>query len=209
MDKDRFDKSKDIAQILSLIAVPLLIAWFGWNIQSATKEREIRRDYVQIAISILSNNGANADLRKWAVRVLRENSPTPFSESLSLALADGVASLGTPFTPQSGRVGLAQALQAPHVAASPEVVNHNLDKWQGELAVAAANGKKLDPALAKVFADQMSEYAALAEHAREDAAKLEYLQRLAEDAAPLAKRQADPAPGMPDTASAPVQPAPR
>nr|WP_238935331.1 hypothetical protein [Pseudomonas typographi] len=58
------------------------------------KEKEVRRDFVQIAISVLSNQqGAGDDkaqLKSWASRVLASMSPVPFddAEFKSLLIAE-------------------------------------------------------------------------------------------------------------------------
>lgn len=93
MQKDWLDKTKDLAQIISLIAVPILLALLGWIVQTATKDRELNRDYVQLAVSVLSDQKASGDMRTWAVAVLRENSPVPFGSAQAAALASGASSL--------------------------------------------------------------------------------------------------------------------
>lgn len=93
MAKDRLDIAKDLAQIASLLAVPILVAWFGWWVQSSLKESEIRRDYVQMAMTILSSQGADPDVRTWAVEVLQQNSPVPLNYGAVNRLANGQSQL--------------------------------------------------------------------------------------------------------------------
>lgn len=98
--KDGFDKLQSIAQILSLLAIPVLVAIFGWKIQEEMKDKEVRRDFVQIAISVLSSPQAagdnNAQLRHWASRVLASMSPVPFDdmEFAALLAAESGKALG-------------------------------------------------------------------------------------------------------------------
>lgn len=88
--KDNFDKLQSIAQILSLLAIPVLVAIFGWKIQEEMKEKEVRRDFVQIAISVLSSpqgmDDGKAQLRHWASRILASMSPVPFDDGEFKAL---------------------------------------------------------------------------------------------------------------------------
>jgi hypothetical protein len=74
-EKDRWDKFK----IIALIAVPLVIGFFGHSINSTLKQREIEVKYVEIAVSILREKPSEqtAGLRDWAVEVLRSYSPIP------------------------------------------------------------------------------------------------------------------------------------
>lgn len=89
MAKDRLEKAKDWAHIVATIAVPILVAYFGYQIQSAVKDREIRRDYVQIATGILSSKDSKLALRTWAVEVLSAHSPIALSADLKRALESG------------------------------------------------------------------------------------------------------------------------
>jgi hypothetical protein len=70
-----------ISTIVATIAVPVLIAFFGWLIQSRIADQSVQRDYVQMALSVLSKPATEKDqaLRAWAVKVLSKSSPVPFS----------------------------------------------------------------------------------------------------------------------------------
>jgi len=89
MSKDTLDKAKDIAQIVSMIAVPAVVAVFGWMIQTTIKDRELQRDYLQISVSMLSSKDTKEPLRKWAAEVFRQNSPVLLGDVLVLELANG------------------------------------------------------------------------------------------------------------------------
>jgi len=79
--KDTLDKAKTIANIISLVAVPVILAVFGSLLQTAIKDREIRRDYVQLSVQILSqpNTAETNEIRHWARSVLTAHSPVPMS----------------------------------------------------------------------------------------------------------------------------------
>lgn len=123
--KDGLDKAKDIAQIVSLIAIPLVVAVLGMSIQSTLKNNEIRRDYVQIAVGILSAPDVDSEIREWATQVLQENSPTPFGNSVSKGFSRGIY-----ITP--GIPAPAGDLMAPEPTGSEYLssVSENMSRWE-------------------------------------------------------------------------------
>ncbi len=48
---------ESFSRIVSLVAIPVLIAAFGWNIQKGVTDRTVAKDYVQLAVSILNSTG--------------------------------------------------------------------------------------------------------------------------------------------------------
>ena len=82
MQKETLEKCQIIANIFAVVAIPVLVGIFGWVIQNQMKEKEMRRDFVQIAISVLSekssNDNRNVNLKKWAARLLAQSSPVEF-----------------------------------------------------------------------------------------------------------------------------------
>lgn len=87
-EQGTLEKLQTIATILSLLAVPLITAWFGYKIQENLSNQSIKKDYVQMAVNILSQpkKPNDEDLRKWSVDVLSKNSPVPFNQNLSRQL---------------------------------------------------------------------------------------------------------------------------
>lgn len=67
--------------IFAAIAVPVLVAFFGWQIQRGVSSQQINRDYVTMAVEILKREptAQDAGLRQWAVKVINDTSPIPFS----------------------------------------------------------------------------------------------------------------------------------
>ena len=90
-ERDFLDKFQTLASIASAIAIPLVIALFGWVIQSKIADQAAQRDYVSLAIGILNNpkNQGNDELKSWAVAVLDKTAPIPFSVGLRQKLATG------------------------------------------------------------------------------------------------------------------------
>ncbi|RIJ02223.1 hypothetical protein DXK93_18800 [Achromobacter sp. K91] len=91
MARERLERTKDVAQIISLICVPILVAFFGWQFQAAEKDKEVRRDYVQLAISALTSERSSSETREWAAAVLSEFSPVPLGPRQASALKKGEA----------------------------------------------------------------------------------------------------------------------
>ena len=83
MQKETLEKYQIIANIFAVIAIPVLVGVFGWVIQNHRNQKEIRRDFVQIAISVLSDKtkseNGDVNLKGWAVRLLANSSPVEFT----------------------------------------------------------------------------------------------------------------------------------
>jgi hypothetical protein len=88
MNQESLNKWQSIASIAASIAIPLILAIVGYIVQDKISTEGLRKDYVQIAISILKER-QDEDLRKWAVKVLDENSPIPFSNDVRMKLEKG------------------------------------------------------------------------------------------------------------------------
>lgn len=90
-EKETLDKAHSLASTISLIVIPVVIAIVGYSIQASISEQNIKKDYVQIAISILADpkTPRETDLRNWAVDVLSKNSPVPFTPKLKEKIAQG------------------------------------------------------------------------------------------------------------------------
>ncbi len=88
---NRLEKVQAYSTIFASIAVPILIAFFGWVIQVRQSETGARTEYVQMAIGILMDPKRNSedDLRQWAVALLDETSPVPFTKELRQDLSTG------------------------------------------------------------------------------------------------------------------------
>ena len=104
MDNSRLKRFQIFASIAATIAVPVLIAGFGWTIQSRSADADVQKDYVQMALGILakpvSDAEADAPLRSWAVEVLSKSSPVPFGAKLESELQAGTAVVLSPFPDQ-------------------------------------------------------------------------------------------------------------
>lgn len=88
--KERLEVAQVGAQILALVAIPVLVAYFGWKIQEEQRQKEVGRDFVQIAISVLAapenDHPGSIELKAWAGRLLSSVSPIPFRDDEFQAL---------------------------------------------------------------------------------------------------------------------------
>jgi hypothetical protein len=86
----RLESIKDVAQIVSLLAVPLVVAWIGSRVQQSLSESSVRKEYVQMALSILRDEPAKQDssLREWAISVFVSNSPVDVPDSMKKQLRE-------------------------------------------------------------------------------------------------------------------------
>lgn len=88
---DSLERVKNLATIFSAIAIPIVLTIAGYFIQRQLADDSLKKDYVGIAAGILKENptGQEPELRAWAVRVLDENSPLPFSQKAREGLRVG------------------------------------------------------------------------------------------------------------------------
>jgi hypothetical protein len=89
--KDAWDKAQSLATIVSLLAVPTVLAWGGWRIQERVAEQATKREYVQLAVSILrelpnKENKEAQSLRTWAIALVDKNAPQPLTAENRQAL---------------------------------------------------------------------------------------------------------------------------
>jgi WD40 repeat protein len=84
-----------LAKLLSLVAIPVVLAVVGWFIQNSLAERNVSQEYVKLAVTILKEPKDKTDalLRSWAADLLNQNSPTKFSPDVLRALKEGQATL--------------------------------------------------------------------------------------------------------------------
>jgi hypothetical protein len=99
------DTTEKLSRILSSAAIPVVIAVFGWLIQRKLQHQTLRRDYVQLALSILQNpdpSKVDPTIREWAVDLLDKNSPTKLKPEAIKKLKSGEITLsGFSFVPSS------------------------------------------------------------------------------------------------------------
>ena len=99
---DRLEHWKQITQIVSAIAVPVVLAILGYFVQGSLADAGLKKDYVQMALTVLKEEPSkeNEQLRKWAISILDKNSPVPLSKSLKSQL-ETTKSFDIPFITSS------------------------------------------------------------------------------------------------------------
>lgn len=98
--KSWWDRIEQFAKIVSIVAVPVILGFGGWWIQDAVSRRSVNKDYVQLAISILTKSEKEIDpsLRAWAVKLLNQTSPIKFEKIVAKKLTEGEINLPPPPT---------------------------------------------------------------------------------------------------------------
>ena len=96
----KWEMAERISKTLSMIAIPVVLAFGGWIIQQRLQDQTLNRDYVQLAVSILKepqDSKMDGDMRTWAVQLLNDNSPTKFNPHVADQLKSGTIQLPDTF----------------------------------------------------------------------------------------------------------------
>lgn len=80
-----------ISQIISVLAIPVVLALVGFWVQRSLQEQQIKRDYVSLAVSLLlpkkeGEKETSKELRSWATDLLNDSSPVKLSQEQSQSL---------------------------------------------------------------------------------------------------------------------------
>jgi cell wall-associated NlpC family hydrolase len=83
-----------VSQILSILAIPVVLALVGFWVQQSLQDQQIKRDYVNLAVSLLlpkkeGEQEAPRELRKWATQLLSNSSPVKLTDDQLIALERG------------------------------------------------------------------------------------------------------------------------
>ena len=93
---DAWNRLETISRILSIAAIPILVALVGWLVQRQIQNQSVRKDYVQLAVSILrepDSSKVSVELRSWAVDLLTAYSAVKLGGAVSKVLKAGEAVL--------------------------------------------------------------------------------------------------------------------
>lgn len=82
MSSQGLQRAQAWATLFATIAVPIVVALLGFTIQRSISTESIRKDYVQLAVGILSNQNSDPRLRVFATEILAKNSPVPFTSDV-------------------------------------------------------------------------------------------------------------------------------
>jgi len=94
----RWDNAEKLARLLSLVAIPVVLAILGWLIQDTLTRRNVSQEYVNLSVQILTNRNDVVDpgIRDWAVDLLNDNAPIRLSDSVVARLKSGEAAFPRP-----------------------------------------------------------------------------------------------------------------
>lgn len=82
------------AKIISLIAIPIVIWWLGFQYQTADNKAKTAIEYVKLSVTIISNpNEADPQLLSWASKTLNYYSEIKLGKPLTEAIASGTANI--------------------------------------------------------------------------------------------------------------------
>ncbi len=128
--RDTLSRIQLITSIASSIAVPILIAVFGWIVQAKISAEGARKDYVQIAVGILTDKTVKSDegLRKWAAAVLDKTAPVAFSEDVRTKLEKGELTITKLYFPDPPRELMEPPLPLTPLPKEDNVTNRDLLK---------------------------------------------------------------------------------
>ena len=78
-ERTKLDKLEQISRIISMLAIPVVLAVIGWFVQVSLTKSSVNQEYVKLAVSILSSpRSKDVDiLRPWAVELLKLYTPVP------------------------------------------------------------------------------------------------------------------------------------
>ncbi|MCS3467920.1 cell wall-associated NlpC family hydrolase [Pseudomonas sp. JUb42] len=83
-----------VAQIVSILAIPIVLALVGFWVQQSLQDQQIKRDYVNLAVSLLlpkkeGEQEPPRELRKWAAELLSNSSPVKLTDDQLIAIERG------------------------------------------------------------------------------------------------------------------------
>lgn len=81
MKKCKLDVWLKITQMISMLIIPLMIAFVGWFVQKSISDSNTQKDYIGIAVQILNDpmRADDPDLKKWAMNIIEKYSPIEFT----------------------------------------------------------------------------------------------------------------------------------
>lgn len=137
----KLDRLYKMAQIIALLAMPIVVGLIGWWTQKSLTETAAQKDYVQLAIGLLKEpaSSENAELRKWATDMTRKFSPVPFSDEATVQLSRAAVSMLA-----------TNPLLSPALQQRPECTSVPLDSVPNELRSSIAD---LESACRKNYQD--------------------------------------------------------
>ena len=109
--KGFWERVETPAKVVSMVALPVVVAIGGWFIQKSVMQQSVSKDYVALAISIIERPPADTDssLKDWAVDLLDSYTPLKFPSDLVARLKTGsldLSSIGALSNQSSGGLAI-------------------------------------------------------------------------------------------------------
>jgi len=85
-----------LSRVVSAVAIPVVLAIFGFFVQRKLQNQTVQREYVSLAVSILQETDsrkAPAGLKQWAAVMLDHNAPIKLPDDLLKSLQSGSTTL--------------------------------------------------------------------------------------------------------------------
>jgi hypothetical protein len=127
--KQELEEWKTWTTMVSTALVPVVIAGVGYFIQRGISQDSIRKDYVALAVGILTkprdekaDEKTDSDLRKWAVEVISKNSPVRFDAPLKTQLELGTIHFGGGIVTIPGEMRQFQVEPIPNSRNGPSAI---------------------------------------------------------------------------------------
>ena len=85
-----------VVRIVVPVAIPVVLAVIGAQISRSVATMDVQQKYVELAVTLLANEGSDTDqeLRAWAVDILQEYAPIPLNPETAQRLKTGDIVLG-------------------------------------------------------------------------------------------------------------------
>ena len=143
------DTAEKFSRTVSIAAIPLVLGVGGWLIQRQLQDQSIKRDYVQLALTILQNPDTSKvppEIREWAVDLLNENSPTKLNPQAIKNLKSGSVTLPSfNFVPSTALTpALKQTLQTSLEDFKKYLVNLGFNVPSGTMSVEISPGTVIE-----------------------------------------------------------------
>ncbi|HYX29589.1 MAG TPA: hypothetical protein VE863_13565 [Pyrinomonadaceae bacterium] len=89
---DKWNRIETISKVLSIAAIPVVLAVGGWIVQRQIQNQSVAKDYVQLAVTILTEpdkQKIKPELRDWAVDTLNAYSEIKLKANVAAQLKAG------------------------------------------------------------------------------------------------------------------------
>lgn len=124
MANDVLRKMRDGAAVIAAVAIPIIVAYLGNEINLSLKSSDVKMRTVELAISILRDdpkeNDQSKTLREWAMDVIDKYSGIPLPEAARKELQEGPITRSKVRTIRCTRFAVSLRYKRPHTVVAIE-----------------------------------------------------------------------------------------